>query len=126
MTARSWTSRHAPLHMTSRAMNMTSRVAQVFAVASSLLLSAIPAHADRSAGDVVKGRQLEAQGKFAGAESLAVAVLARLEKDPAADSLVFAGALALLADTHWHVEGYSDSVGLRAALRSLGIRARRL
>ena len=94
--------------------------------------SAAPPRADQAQGGTPAStldevRRLRGQNKWASAESLATVALARLESDPAADSLQAAEALFYIGEARWKRLGLpSDTTAMQAALRSLAIRERRL
>jgi len=99
--------------------------AATLAVAAFLSFAAAPARAD-VATDLAVSREHQTYSRWAASESLATAVLARLEADPEADSLQMAEALELIAGARRRLHGYIDARGLAAAMRGLGIRERRL
>jgi CHAT domain-containing protein/tetratricopeptide (TPR) repeat protein len=101
--------------------------AALVALAAATILSAwgAPARGD-VAGDLAAARAHQDHSRWAQSESLATAVLARLEGDPKADSLQMADALYLFARARRRQVGYADGSALRAATRCLGIRVRRL
>jgi CHAT domain-containing protein/tetratricopeptide (TPR) repeat protein len=99
--------------------------AATLAAAAFLSLFGGSARAD-VAGDLAVARTQQTLSQWAASESLATAVLGRLEADFGADSLRMADALSLIAGARRHLDSYTDDSGFEAAMRCLGIRERRL
>lgn len=82
--------------------------------------------AGSTTGDLAAARKLQSLEQWALSESLATAVLVRLERERSPDSMAVADALYLVGVARWKRVGVGDSAGAAAASRSLTIRERGL
>jgi CHAT domain-containing protein/tetratricopeptide (TPR) repeat protein len=101
-------------------------VVPLVALVAGLLLAMRSGAVADPAADLARARSLNQQERWSASESLATNALAFLESSSSADSLALAEAEYLRGMARMRRLGYTDSAGVAAANRALGIRERRL